>query len=80
MQSQRKIKFLIALALLLIICLLTVVVFQLINISKTNKKISLQQEQIQQLQQELDYHKNKLPSEKYNPVTEGEAIDNNNNR
>ena len=69
MQSQRKIKFLIALALLLIICLLTVVVFQLINISKTNKKISLQQEQIQQLQQELDYHKNKLPSEEYNPVT-----------
>ena len=68
MTPQKKVKFLIGLAILIVIILFSVVVFQIIQINKTKTEIANQEKQIEQLQQELDYHKNKQPSSDYEEI------------
>ena len=63
MNNQKKVKFLIAVAMLFAIALFVIVVAQIVNISKTQNKLANQQQQIEQLEKELDYYKNKLPNE-----------------
>ena len=68
MNNQRKVKFLIATAMLFAIALFVVVIAQIVNITKTQNKLTNQQQQIEQLEKELDYYKNKLPSEDYEEI------------
>ena len=65
MNSQKKVKFLIFLAIVIVITLLVVITFQLVNIIKINNKIDSQNQQITQLEKELDYYKNKQPQTDY---------------
>ena len=68
MNSTARIKFVIAVALLIAVALCSVVVIQLINISKIKKEINAQQYQIQQLEKELDQN-NKTPNTDYDSIT-----------
>ncbi len=68
MNNQRKVKFLIAIAMLFAIALFVVVIVQIVNIAKTQNKLTNQQQQIEQLEKELDYYKNKLPNEDYDEI------------
>ena len=68
MNNQKKIKLLLAFTLLIIVTLLSVVVFQLVDIVKTKKYRSLQEEKIKQLEQQLDYYQNKNPDNDYEIV------------
>lgn len=68
MNNQKKVKFLIAVAMLFAIALFVIVVAQIVNISKTQNKLANQQQQIEQLEKELDYYKNKLPNEDYEEI------------
>ncbi len=61
MQGKR-IKFVIALATIILVALFALSVFQLVDLYKTKKEISAQRNQISQLEKELDYYKNKQPS------------------
>lgn len=54
---------------LIIIALFVVVVIQLVNISKIKNQIESQQQQIETLDKELDYYKNKQPNEDYEVLT-----------
>lgn len=62
MQGKR-IKFIIFLAVTILIALFALTVFQLIDLHKTKKELISQREQISQLEKELDYYQNKQPSE-----------------
>ena len=68
MNTQKKVKFLIAVAMLFIVTLFVIVVAQIVNIAKTKNELSSQQQQIEQLEKELDYYKNKLPSKDYEEI------------
>ncbi len=68
MNSPRKVKFLIILALLIVVTLLTVIVFQLCNIIKTNNKLKSKQDQIERLEKEIDYWQNKQPESDYEVI------------
>ena len=69
MNSTRRIKFIIGLAILIVIALIAVVVFQLITLNKTKKELLQQQQQIERLQQEVDYYSNKQPNADYDSIT-----------
>lgn len=62
MQGKR-IKFIIFLAIVTLIALFALTVFQLIDLHKTKKQLTFQQEQISQLEKELDYYQNKQSSQ-----------------
>lgn len=68
MKSQAKVKFLILLAVIVLIALFSIVGFQLIKISQIKKEISNQQNQIDSLQQQLDYYE-KLPSTDHDSIS-----------
>ena len=59
MTDKTKIKLLISFAILLVAILITVVIIQIVDITKTKKELANQQQQINELTRELDYHKNK---------------------
>ena len=80
MKGKTKVKFLIFLLLLLVVALLAISVFQLVKINKTNQILNKQNDKIERLEKELDYHKNKNLEENYEDIIEGETNDNNNNR
>jgi len=61
MQGKR-IKFIIFLAVTILIALFALTVFQLIDLYKTKKELASQREQISQLEKELDFYQNKQPS------------------
>lgn len=61
MQGKR-IKFIIFLATTLLIALFSLTIFQLVDLYKTKKELASYREQISQLEKELDYYQNKLPS------------------
>ena len=69
MENQKKVKLLIILSILIIVALFTVIVFQLVNIVKSKKELASQQQKIEQLEEDLDYYKNKLPNEDYKVIT-----------
>ena len=69
MENQKKVKLLIILSILIIVALFTVIVFQLVNIFKSKKELASQQQKIEQLEEDLDYYKNKLPNEDYKVIT-----------
>ena len=68
MKSQKKIKFLIFLSILLIVALFSIVVFQLVNTIKINNKLDQQSKQISQLEKELDYYQNKQPDSNFETI------------
>ena len=68
MNNQKKVKLLIAFAMLIVVALFVTVVAQIVNISKTQNKLANQQQQIEKLEKELDYYKNKLPNEDYEEI------------
>ena len=68
MIAQKKIKFIIMVAMLIIISLCLIVVAQTINIVKSKKEISNQQQQIQQLTYQLDSYE-KTPNSDYESIT-----------
>ena len=68
MSIQKKVKLLISLAILIIIALFSIVVIQIINISKANKEIHRQQEQIQRLENQLDSY-NKTPNTDFEEIS-----------
>ena len=59
MNSPKRIKFIIMLAIVIVVALLGVIVFQIVNIAKAKKEIAKQQEQIRELNEKLDYYNNK---------------------
>lgn len=65
MANQRKIKLLIALAIIILIALFALITTQLIFIGKTNKELRTQQKEIEELNRKLDYYENKLPDNGY---------------
>ena len=69
MRSEKKIKFLIFLSILLVVSLLTIVVFQIVNINKINNRLDSQNKQITQLEKDLDYYKNKQPESNFETIT-----------
>ena len=70
MQSQIKIKFIIFVAIIIPIALFGVVGFQLFKINQTNKKLREQEQQIELLQEQLDYYENKTPSGEHDSIGE----------
>ena len=68
MKNQKKVKFLIAIAMLFAIALFVIVIAQIVNIAKTQTKLTNQQQQIEKLEKELDYYKNKLPNQDYEEI------------
>ena len=70
MSNQKKVKLVLCFAIFIIIALVFVSVYQIVDIAKTKKQIEAQQTQIEQLQKELDYNKNKLPQTNYDEITE----------
>lgn len=69
MNNQKKVKALISFLILLLVTLFTISIFQIVNINKTKSKLIEQQKQIEKLEQELDYHKNKKPNEDYETIS-----------
>lgn len=69
MATQKKVKFLIGLAILIFVALLTVTIIQIVTIAKTKNELNQQKTQIEQLNKELDYYQNKLP-ENYEEITQ----------
>ena len=65
MANQRRIKFLIALAIIILIALFALITTQLIFIGKTRKELTSQQKEIEELNRKLDYYENKLPDSGY---------------
>ena len=63
MKPNKRIKFLITLAITIVISLFVCVIFQIVNLNKTRRKIEQQREQIERLEKEIDYLQNKLPTE-----------------
>ena len=69
MINQKKVKTLLSLAIIIIVSLFVVVAFQLVNISKMSNALNSKKDQIQQLQQQLDYYQNKTPQSDYEEIT-----------
>ena len=69
MNNQKKVKALIMFAMLVVIALFVTTIVQLVNISKTKKELIAQQQTIEQLQKELDYHQNKQPTQEHEEIT-----------
>lgn len=69
MAPQKKVKFLIGLAIFVFVALLTISIIQIVTIAKTKKELNQQRTQIEQLNKELDYYQNKLP-ENYEEITQ----------
>lgn len=69
MQSQGRIKFLIFLATIILVGLFVFSIYQIVDLSKTRKQLTEQQEIIQQLEEEIDYLKNKQPDQDYETIT-----------
>ena len=57
--NGKRIKFIIFLAVIVLIALFTLTIFQLVDLHKTKKELTSQRDQITQLEKELDYYKNK---------------------
>lgn len=70
MSNQKKVKLVLMFAILIVIALVFVSVYQIIDIAKTKKHIETQQTQIEQLQKELDQNQNKLPQDNYEDIIE----------
>ena len=69
MNNQKKVKTLISFLILIVVALFLVSIFQIVNINKTKNKLIEQEKQIERLEQELDYHKNKNPNEDYEVIS-----------
>ena len=69
MTSQKKVKLLISFALLIIVTLFAVTVFQLVNIIIKQNKLNEQQQIIAQLEEKLDYYNNKQPESEYETIS-----------
>ena len=69
MNNQKKVKALISFLILIVITLFVVSIFQIVNINKTKNKLIEQEKQIERLEQELDYHKNKNPNDDYEVIS-----------
>ena len=67
MSDQKKIKLIISLAILIIIALFAIVLFQIVNISKSKKEIANQQKQIHQLEKQLNFYE-KTPNTDYEEI------------
>ena len=72
MNSPKRIKFIIGLAIIIVVALLTVIVFQIVNITKAKKEIAKQQDQIRELNEKLDYYQNKTNISPFNILTIGD--------
>lgn len=57
-QNTGKIKLILLSAILIVIALVGVIIFQLVSIHKINNTLSHQQETIQQLKDRIDYYEN----------------------
>lgn len=69
MNNKRKVKSLICLLILIVVTLFTISIFQIVDINKTKHKLAKQDQQIEKLKEELDYHKNKNPNEDYEVIS-----------
>lgn len=69
MNNQKKVKALISFLILIVVTLFVVSIFQIVNINKTKNKLIEQEKQIERLEQELDYHKNKNPNDDYEVIS-----------
>ena len=67
MSIQKKVKFLISLAILVLIALCSVVVVQTFNISKAKKQLANQKHQIEQLEKQIDSYE-KQPGSDYEEI------------
>ena len=62
MKANAKVKSIIALAILLIVCLLVVSVWQLVAINKKQNQLNAQQAEISRLNDKLKYYKDHIES------------------
>ena len=69
MESQARVKFLIFIAILVLVGLFSLIGFQLYKIIETENRINNQQEQITKLQQQLDYYNNKIIDGEHDSIT-----------
>lgn len=67
MKTQAKVKFLITMAIIVLIAMFALVGFQLVRLSQARKKIALQQQQISLLQKQLDSYE-KTPDTNYEDI------------
>lgn len=67
MKSQAKVKFIIYLAILILVAMIGVIGYQLINISKVRQQVALQQKQITSLQEKIDSYE-KAPDDTYDNI------------
>lgn len=72
MNSQKKVKAVILLAIVIAVALFVTIAIQLVNIYKVRKEVEKQQNQIELLEKKLDYYENKLPDSN-NDVITGES-------
>ena len=70
MNNPRKVKFLLSLATIALVALFAVVCFQLTNIIKIKNKMASQENTIQQLEQTIDYYKDKIPNNNHDEITQ----------
>lgn len=71
MKANSKVKTVVATAILLIVFLLIISVWQLILINKKQKQLNAQQIEINRLNDTLNYYKNHQPSSGGNEIIEG---------
>lgn len=62
--SKARIKLISALAILLVVALFVVVIFQLVSISQKKNELALKQAEIDRIQQELAYYENQKSEDK----------------
>ena len=67
MRSQTKVKFIISLAIIILVAMVCVVGYQLVSISKVRNQIRPQQQKISSLQEKLDSYE-KTPNEEYEEI------------
>ncbi len=61
MNNTKRIKFLIALAIFIIVTLFTTAIVQIVFINKTKNELNHQRQEIERLEKELDYYNHKIP-------------------
>ncbi|MBQ9795796.1 MAG: hypothetical protein IJW36_02385 [Clostridia bacterium] len=69
MKSQAKVKFLIMLAVVILIAIFALLSFQLFKINQIKKQIAIQKNQISNLEQQIDFYENKQESTEYDTIT-----------
>ena len=70
--NTSRIKFICALAILVIVSLFVIIGFQLVSLHKKRNELALREAELQKIRQELTYYENQNPDTSDNDIVVGE--------